>query len=214
MDDRETPIDWDDCWASELTDYDEGWSYEMAHGIAETLDQFFEKVGVPESIVSVGCGPAISLLDLAGVHPDSHFSGYDISQTVLNEARTRRDERGLRNVSFAVDRLPKLQTDRTFDLVYCFATLHYVADSETAIRSLWERVAPDGHLIVNYPTPDHEEWMENHVTNPEEVGLDGKGDDWVENRVRLVLDGVNTLTERGCHRTVTTPKSRVNAEVE
>ena len=113
----------------------------MAHGIAETLDQFFEKVGVPESIVSVGCGPAISSLDLAGVHPDSHFSGYDISQTVFNEARTRRDERGSRNVSFAVDRLPKLQTDRTFDLVYCFATLHYVADSETAIRSLLERVA-------------------------------------------------------------------------
>ena len=47
--------------------------------------------------------------------------------------------------------LPEPEVDRRFDLVYCYATLHYVEAVERALRALYELVRPGGHLVFNYP---------------------------------------------------------------
>lgn len=186
---------WDACWAEDITGYD-GWSYEFGAKLATTLSQLFEALGPPETVASVGCGPATTLLTLAEEYPEHRFYGYDISPQALERARKRRDDCGIENVSFAVDSLPRLTTNKTFQFVYSIATLHYVAESETAVKNLWQRVEPGGYLAVNYPTPFHEqEMMPKLVENWDEVGFESKSQDWVRNRFRLILNGENILTE-------------------
>ena len=103
----------------------------------------------PDDVASVGCGPAVTLFDLAERFSDVEFYGYDVSETVVADNRAAAAD--LPNLRFAVDALPSLDTDRRFDVVYCVATLFFVADPESAIRNLFERVRDGGSLVVNYP---------------------------------------------------------------
>lgn len=188
-------FDWDACWTGNLTEYD-GWSFEFGEKLATTFSQLFEELGAPETVASVGCGPATTLLDLADEYPEHRFYGYDISPAALERARDTSDDRGIENVTFAVDSLPCLETNKTFQFVYSIATLHYVADIETAVRNLWQRVEPEGYLAVNYPTPFHQqEMVPNLVENWDEVGFDSRSQEWVRNRFMRILNGENILTE-------------------
>lgn len=195
MRDGGSEFDWDACWAEEVAEYD-GWSYEFGMKLATTFAQLFEDIGPPETVASVGCGPATTLLELADEYSECQFYGYDISSNALERARERQDNYGIETATFAMDSLPHLETDKTFEFVYSIATLHYVADSEAAVRNLWQRVDPEGYLAVNYPTPFHEqEIMPKLVENWEEVGFKNKSQDWVRDRFRLILKGENILTE-------------------
>jgi len=195
MTDAGSAFDWDACWAGDIAGYD-SWSYEFGAKLATTFSQLFDDIGPPKTVASVGCGPATTLLNLAEEYPEHHFYGYDISPQAIEQARKRRNDRGIENVTFTVDRLPRLSTDRSFQFVYSIATLHYVAESEMAVRSLWQCVEPEGYLAVNYPTPFHEqEMMPKLVENWDEVGFESKSQQWVRNRFRLILNGENILTE-------------------
>ncbi|MCT9095151.1 class I SAM-dependent methyltransferase [Haloarchaeobius sp. HME9146] len=108
-------------------------------------------LGGPASVASVGCGPAVDLFELAVRYPDTEFYGYDVSASVIEDNRRLADELGFHNVHFAVDALPELGTGRTFDLVYCMATLYFVDDAETAVRAMYDHVRPGGQLVFNYP---------------------------------------------------------------
>lgn len=191
---EESDFDWEACWA-DPPEYD-GWSYEWGERLASTFDDLFGEVGTPGSVASVGCGPATTLLELAERHPETEFRGYDVAERAIARARERGRERGVENASFAVDALPDLDADRTFEFVYSVATLHYVAESEAAVRSLWQRVEPGGHLAVNYPTPWHrEEWAPDVLDDPVAVGFGDRDEAWVRDRFAHVLDGESVLTE-------------------
>ncbi|WP_439028308.1 class I SAM-dependent methyltransferase [Haloarchaeobius sp. DT45] len=107
--------------------------------------------GGPDSVASIGCGAAVDLFELAVRFPDTTFYGYDVSASVIRDNRRIADELGFDNVHFAVDALPDLGTGRRFDLVYCMATLYFVDDTEAAVQALYDRVAPGGRLVFNYP---------------------------------------------------------------
>ena len=134
----------------------------------------------PTDVASVGCGPAVTLFDLAERLPDTELYGYDVSETVI--ADNREAAADLPNLHFAVDALPSLDTDRRFDVVYCVATLFFVADPETALRSLFERVREGGSLVVNYPDEALREFADSFEGRKREA-------------FELVLAGENVLAE-------------------
>ncbi|WP_267641668.1 class I SAM-dependent methyltransferase [Haloarchaeobius amylolyticus] len=107
--------------------------------------------GGPASVASIGCGAAVDLFELAVRFPDTAFYGYDVSASVIRDDRRLAADLGFENVHFAVDALPDLATDRTFDLVYCMATLYFVDDTGAAVRAMYDRVRPGGYLVFNYP---------------------------------------------------------------
>lgn len=202
MTNRDLPFNWDECWEGEITGYD-GWSYEFGEKLAETISQLFDEIGPPKTVASVGCGPATTLLELAEQYPDHQFYGYDISPTAIERAENQRDERGIKNVWFVVDGLPRLNTGQSYQFTYSVATLHYVAQSEAAVENLWRLVEPGGHLAVNYPTPYHErESMPKLVENWDEMGFESRSQEWVRNRFRLILDGESILTEEQIGRII------------
>lgn len=190
----EETIDWDRYWDGDIAEFDV-WSYEIGSDIASAFTQLFESTSVPETVASVGCGPATMLLDLADSYPGSQFYGYDIAPSVIEQARERRDKNALNNAQFHVDGLPYLNTDDTFEFVYSITTLHYVAEVEAAVESLWKHVDPGGALLLNYPTPSHADgWARKLVDEWDDVGFESKSQKWVRERMNPVLEGESTLT--------------------
>lgn len=159
--------------------------------MVEYAERFFERVGVPHTFASVGCGPAATEFELAERYPDTEFYCYDVARTVIEDNRELARERGLDNLAFAVAALPELDLDRTFDLVYCVATLYFVERVEDALRSLWEHVAPGGHLVVSYPDDDLREWVRDQ-------------DDRKREFFSLVEAGTNVVTEADVERVLGT----------
>ena len=118
-------------------------------GNPDLLGRFFEETGMPDDFAAFGCGPADGPWELASRYPDLSVFGYDIAESAIETAKTSADAPELSNVSFAVDSPKPL--DRSFDIVYCYATLHYIEEIETPIQALYDRTRADGYLIFNYP---------------------------------------------------------------
>ncbi len=159
----------------------------------------------------VGCGPAITLFELARKMPDCRFDGYDVSTKVLNQNRKRARKEGLQNLRFIHSELPGLQRESVYDIVICIATIHYVRDVRRALRELYGMVSPGGYLIFNYPNR-----VQQAATRRE-----ARQDPVTKRRFALVLSGVNLLTRdriaailkqrpRSCWREVGEPPRRLN----
>ncbi|WP_254864560.1 class I SAM-dependent methyltransferase [Halovivax gelatinilyticus] len=146
---------WDDLYRED--DYERR-IYLGDESMADYLETFLARFGPVDDVVSVGCGPGVVPFELAERYPDLPITGLDYAETIVADNRTLAAERGLENLSFAVDALPDLATDRRFDLVYCVATLFFVADAARAIESLYDLVRPGGYLVVNYPNEHTQEW--------------------------------------------------------
>lgn len=171
--------DWDSYY--EEGQYDRV-AYIGREAMPELLDRFFDRFGLPGTFGSVGCGPAVTEFALAERYPSVSVDGYDVSAAVIEDNAALAAERGLDNLRFAVDSLPDLDTDRTYDLVYCLATLYFVDDAEAAVRALYDRVSPGGRLVFNYPN--------EHTREAFDERFDGDR----RELFRRVVDGENLLS--------------------
>ncbi len=169
-----------------------------AYGKVDLLARFFEQVGAPADLGSFGCGPADLLFDLAERYPDLELVGYDAARSIVAANRERANEEGAGNLRFVVDVLPDVEAERRFDLVYCYATLHYVEDVERALETLYDRVREGGHLVFNYPnrlTPaEYRRIMAGDLDGPLEVDPEAFAE-----RFSLVLDRENLLSYERIH---------------
>jgi hypothetical protein len=175
---HEATIDWDRFWADA-----EGDRRDSAHvgqfGKAALLERFFEAVGDPDSFASVGCGPAAVPLALAE-RTDADIYGFDAAPSAVEQARQRARERGVASeTTVSVASLPGFDPGRTFDVVYCYATLHYVADVERARGG----DGPGGTPRVQLPQPVSRARYDADLESDE-------AREWF----RLVLDGENLLS--------------------
>jgi SAM-dependent methyltransferase len=197
-------IDWDAFWRAPLTPADRDSMCRRGHDAARLLGDLFVERGIPESVASVGCGPAVVLLDLAEEFPDTTFYGYDPAPAALERARENRTERAeggtlvpdrtLADVTFAEAALPDPGIDRMFEAVYCLNTLDYVPDVERALRDLFALVEAGGVLVFNYPSPARQAWHESHLADPGDYWLGEHDERWLRRRLRLVDSGENVLT--------------------
>lgn len=172
-------MNWEEYYRTEDWDRDAGVAGAEA---MTTLATRFVEYSDPADFASVGCGPAAVLFRLAESYPETEFYGFDISETVVAENRAHAAELGLDNVQFAVDSLPELATDRTFDVVYSIGTLFFVRAVERALEDLYAHVDEGGYLVVNYPN------LYLHYEVMRELDEDG------QSNIPLVRDRENLLT--------------------
>lgn len=165
----------------EERDYDRC-AYLAGEEMVDHVEAFFESVGVPDSLASVGCGPAVTELAIAERYPDTSVACYDAADRVVRDDRAVADERGLENISFEVATLPGIDLGRRFEHVYCLATLYFVEDVERALRALYDHVEPGGILVVSYPDEDLRAWVREQDESKREF-------------FELVAAGENLLTQ-------------------
>lgn len=175
-------IDWDEYWRDWTEDEHEEYTASVSGGHFERLDRFFEHVGVPDDAAFVGCGPSSLSVMVATAYPQMQVVGYDAAKPVIE--RNCEEYADLSNISFRQAVLPNFEVNRQFGLVFCYATLHYVRESESAIENLYERVCPGGQLIFNYP---NKAYQESHQ--------DAEGQ--LRERLQLPIEGENLLSREG-----------------
>jgi len=176
-------MDWGKHWE---TDEEPEGARDFAEKMADRLREFMGGNGIG-SVADYGCGPATTLFRLAEHFSDIDFYGYDVAASIIKKNTERARELGLANLSFGQDSLPNPRNTKTFDLVTCFSTLHYVEEIACAIKRLFELVNPGGYLIFNYPN------TYTRKTFQEDIQPD---DEYMKRRFALLLAGRNLISQR------------------
>lgn len=99
-------------------------------------------------ILDIGCGPGTITVDLATYVPDGHVTGLERAGSVLTQAQTLTQERGLTNVAFVEGDANALSyADGTFDVVFCHQVLQHVGDPVGVLREM-RRVVRAGGVVA------------------------------------------------------------------
>lgn len=101
-------------------------------------------------ILDVGCGPGTITADLADLVPDGHVTGLDSVSSVLDQARSFAESRGLtkERLTFQhhdANALPF--PDGTFDVVFCHQVLQHVGAPVAVLKEM-RRVAKPGGIVA------------------------------------------------------------------
>lgn len=99
------------------------------------------------TILDVGCGPGIVSAALA---PHAReVVAFDITPEMLEKARQRCREAGVRNVRFELGRAEQLPfPDGSFDAVVTRLTLHHFPDPQQAVEEMARVMRSGGRLVV------------------------------------------------------------------
>jgi SAM-dependent methyltransferase len=216
----ERTIDWDAFWREagerERTNASPGEEH-----IPELLPAFLEERGVSDSFADVGCGSGTVAFEVARRYPETAVVGYDAADSVLEANRERAragapavgseddepsGEASFENVRFERAILPEFDPGREFEVVFSYCTLCYVAETERALRNLYEAVAPGGYLVLGYVSEHGRRHFEERFGDLTPGSSIGRFDP-VE-RFELVLEGESVLSYRRIRRVLGTwPRS-------
>ena len=176
-------MDWNKHWN---TKEEPKVARDFAEKMADRLRDFMrgKEIG---SVADYGCGSATTLFKLAEYFTDIDFYGYDMATSIIQKNKEKARELGFMNLSFIQDSLLNPRKKKPFDLVTCFATLHYVEEIDRAIKWLFEQVNPGGYLIFNYPN------IYTKKTYQEDIQPD---DEYMKQRFVLLLAGRNLISQR------------------
>ena len=128
------------------------------HRLRPAID-LLARVGLdaPRSVVDLGCGAGNVTRLLALRWPDAEVVGIDNSEAMLAKARAAASD--LANVRFEARDLATVSPERSVDVVYSNATLHWLSDHASLFPRLARTVAGGGVLAVqmprNFDAPSH-----------------------------------------------------------
>ncbi len=112
----------------------------------DTIDKLDLKGG---RALDLGCGPGQVAIRLASKYPDMKIIGMDMSDTMLNLARTNAAEKKLDNISFIkgdVKRTPF--DDASFDLVYSNFVIHHLPEPIFLFNETARLAGRQGAIII------------------------------------------------------------------
>lgn len=105
-------------------------------------------------VLEMGCGTARNLIIAARRYPDARFLGFDISEAMLENARTSVRRAGLENrITLTKGDATAFSMRRLFgingvDRVFCSYTLSMIPGWEQAIEAGADALAPGGRLHI------------------------------------------------------------------
>jgi SAM-dependent methyltransferase len=118
---------------------------------AAILGRLLERAAIRpnESLLDVGCGTGASTLAAAiRTGPAGHVTGLDIAEQLLNRARKRSDDAGLKNTSFVLaDAQTYSFSPESFDAIISRFGLMFFDDPVAAFANMARGLKPDGRLV-------------------------------------------------------------------
>jgi len=83
------------------------------------------------------------------VGPDGFVLGVDLAENLLELARIKASNRGLKHIEFRTgDMLDLGLRESSFDAVICVFGIFFLPDMQAAARELWRLVRPEGKLAI------------------------------------------------------------------
>lgn len=108
------------------------------------------KLDHPQSIIDLGCGTGNSTEQLHRRWPQAEITGLDSSASML--AQARKDHSGWKWIHSSIE---NWKPEKTYDLVFSNAALHWVPDHAALFPQLLTAVARGGALAVQMPNNFH-----------------------------------------------------------
>jgi 2-polyprenyl-3-methyl-5-hydroxy-6-metoxy-1,4-benzoquinol methylase len=99
-------------------------------------------------VLDIGCGEGHSTNLLAHAYPQSRFTGYDLREGALEEARRKAASLGLGNVRFVRQDLSSIEERDAYDLVTAFDVIHDQAHPRIVLKNVAAALKPDGTFLM------------------------------------------------------------------
>jgi len=101
--------------------------------------------------VDIGCGTGEVLLSLSK-EIDGKIVGIDISEEMIKVVRNKKEEVDTSNISLVIADASYLPfRDKTFDLIYCIATLHHLPDPYQVFVEFSRLLKDNGRVCIEEP---------------------------------------------------------------
>lgn len=107
-----------------------------------------EKLTAGIDVLDVGCGRGRALLQLAKAYPNSSFTGYDLSEEALEEARAGAMVEGVTNLHFVQKDLTNWRETQAFDWITAFDAIHDQARPDKVLTAIREALRPGGIFLM------------------------------------------------------------------
>lgn len=127
--------------------------YASNHVLVRVRDAFRRAVEPypASSVLDVGCGPGTDLAWFAARYPQRRYAGIDVSPRMVELARAKLGEDGVRIRRGCTADLPRVFPNEQFDLVYSFfGPLNTEPDLSSAVGLLARSVVPGGILVLTF----------------------------------------------------------------
>lgn len=133
-------------WDKAAPYYETGWEEQLWPAQEKLLEIIDPQPG--EKILDVSCGTGLATLPLAElVLPDGRITGIDISEKMLDKAKSRTYEDSINNVNFfRMDAETLDFADSTFDKVVCSLGLMYFPNPDKALQEMYRVLKPGGQI--------------------------------------------------------------------
>jgi len=103
------------------------------------------------TVLDLGCGPGTDLAWFAARYPGRRYAGVDVSPRMVELARAKLRDRGVRLERGCAEDVPRLFPGEQFDLVYSFfGPLNTEPDLGRAVAALAQAVTPGGVLVLSF----------------------------------------------------------------
>jgi 2-polyprenyl-3-methyl-5-hydroxy-6-metoxy-1,4-benzoquinol methylase len=102
-------------------------------------------------LLDVGCGSGRILNRLAELHPNSRFTGIDLSPEAVGTARAEASRKGLRNVEYLVRDLSDFHDTaevEAFDVITTFDAIHDQAKPLNVLKGIHRALKADGLYLM------------------------------------------------------------------
>lgn len=123
--------------------------YELVPNILPQLDGIVARLQEGINVSDVGCGAGFALIVMAKAFPQSHFTGYEISQHAIDRARRNVREAGLTNVNILDSREDPIPQDGSFSLMTTFDVVHDSPRPDRLISDIYGALAKDGTWLCS-----------------------------------------------------------------
>lgn len=76
----------------------------------------------------------------------------DVKEDWINDCRKFFDQRKIKDVSFAIEDLTKINHQNKFDLIVCVDVMEHIHDDVTVFRNFYTALNNGGYLLINSPS--------------------------------------------------------------
>jgi ubiquinone/menaquinone biosynthesis C-methylase UbiE len=120
----------------------------LSEHILPLIPGLVERLESGIDVLDVGCGSGLALMRMAEQFPESRFTGFDISEETISNARGEVKRRGLGNLAFEVSDVASLPLEQAYDLITAFDAIHDQAQPDRVLSNICTALRLDGVFLM------------------------------------------------------------------
>lgn len=119
--------------------------------IVPTVPNLHDRLSAGIEVLDVGCGQGRAITRLAGLYPNSHFVGMDLSKEATAAGREEAARLGLTNIEFIARDLSDFDRSapvEAFDFITTFDAIHDQGQPLKVLKGICRALRPDGVYLM------------------------------------------------------------------